>query len=129
MLGKEIEETPSWGLDLYTKKNIFYLLPESLPDATKNEFIMNSLMKAINLQRENGWNIKASCDSIIANSLSKQQRLTTTTAENAKEGKEVVLLYDSTSRKCAKALLHAIVFIEKIFINCSMEEGGGETEK
>jgi hypothetical protein len=37
-----------WGIDIYTKKNIFLVLPENLPEDDKMNWIESKLMKAIN---------------------------------------------------------------------------------
>ena len=51
ILGIDVEETLSWGIDIYTRKNIFMVLPENKDELeAKFEFIQNKLMKAINLQ-------------------------------------------------------------------------------
>lgn len=58
-LGDDVEETLSWGIDIYTRKNIFMVLSEDKEaiDAKFN-FIQNKLMKAINLQVNNLRNSK-----------------------------------------------------------------------
>jgi hypothetical protein len=55
LLGEDVEEGLSWGIDIYTRKNIFLILPENKDEIdAKFEFIQNKLMKAINLQVFNG---------------------------------------------------------------------------
>lgn len=51
ILGEDVEERLSWGIDIYTRKNIFWVLPDSRDEIDKKfDFIQNKLMKAINLQ-------------------------------------------------------------------------------
>lgn len=38
-LGQDLEETICWGIDLYTRKNIYLLLPENFSEEDKFEFI------------------------------------------------------------------------------------------
>jgi hypothetical protein len=64
-LKDDVEETLCWGLDLYTRKNVFYILPEDCTDEERNDFISNSLMKAINLQREEGYDMLRACNFIL----------------------------------------------------------------
>jgi len=46
----DVKETISWGIDIYTRKNIFFVLPKKLSQQEKLSFIQLALMKAINLQ-------------------------------------------------------------------------------
>ena len=70
-MNKEVEETLCWGIDPYTRKNIFYLLPDNLEVDMKFSFIQFSLMKALNLQKDQGWNIEIGLLYILEHSLSK----------------------------------------------------------
>lgn len=51
ILGEDVEERLSWGIDIYTRKNIYWVLPDNKEEIDKKfDFIQNKLMKAINLQ-------------------------------------------------------------------------------
>lgn len=51
ILGEDVEERLSWGIDIYTRKNIYWVLPDNKEEIdNKFDFIQNKLMKAINLQ-------------------------------------------------------------------------------
>lgn len=73
-----MKETLCWGIDLYTKKNIYYLLPEQANEESKHRFIQTSLMKSANLLENDGWEMEKVCRFIIRNSESKRSRIMTT---------------------------------------------------
>jgi hypothetical protein len=49
-VGKDVEETMSWGIDIYTRKNIIFVLPETVSEDEKFHFIQHKLLKSVNLQ-------------------------------------------------------------------------------
>lgn len=49
-LGEEVEETLCWGIDVYTRENIFYMLPLSDSELDKLNFVQHKLIKAMNFQ-------------------------------------------------------------------------------
>jgi hypothetical protein len=61
---KNVLASTCWGFDLYTRKNIFFLLSDRLDQDKKNKFI-DTLIKAMNTQRFEGWNIIKACQGII----------------------------------------------------------------
>ncbi len=58
MLNTDVEETICWGIDLYTRSNIYFSLPNTKQEpseADKQHFISMSLLKAANRLKENGF--------------------------------------------------------------------------
>lgn len=93
LLGKDVEERLSWGIDIYTRKNIFMVLPECKEEIeTKYDFIQNKLIRAINFQHENGWDMRHACEFIIER-----------TGKGCQEG-----MFDLKDREYAKILLKAL---------------------
>ncbi|KAL4503070.1 hypothetical protein ABPG72_014299 [Tetrahymena utriculariae] len=115
IIGRDVEETLCWGIDLYTKKNIFYILPERYSDEQKNMFIQFQLMKAINLQKDKGWDIIHCCNFILERSQNKKQRLEEQGAEIAEPK------FNEDSRKCAKSIIKAIKYIKKVLIDQNID--------
>ncbi|KAL4455403.1 hypothetical protein ABPG74_012555 [Tetrahymena malaccensis] len=115
VVGRDVEETLCWGIDLYTKKNIFYILPERYSDEQKNMFIQFQLMKAINLQKDKGWDIIHCCNFILERSQNKKQRLEEQDAEIAEPK------FNEDSRKCAKSIIKAIKYIKKALIDQNID--------
>lgn len=54
ILDKDVIEALTWGLDSYTRKNIFFLLHELYPVEEKHTFIEKSILKAANLLGRDG---------------------------------------------------------------------------
>ncbi|EAR85193.3 SET domain protein (macronuclear) [Tetrahymena thermophila SB210] len=103
VLGVDVKETLCWGIDQYTKKNIYYILPENEKEEIKFRFIQCSLMKAANLLENDGWEMKKVCDFIIRNSESKKSRI------NHDESKpKIKYIFSNSDRKFAKILNKAI---------------------
>ncbi|KAL4444781.1 hypothetical protein ABPG74_015989 [Tetrahymena malaccensis] len=103
VLGVDVKETLCWGIDQYTKKNIYYILPENEKEDVKFRFIQCSLMKAANLLENDGWEMKKVCDFIIRNSESKKSRI------NHDESKpKIKYIFSNSDRKFAKILNKAI---------------------
>ncbi|KAL4493614.1 hypothetical protein ABPG72_004107 [Tetrahymena utriculariae] len=103
VLGVDVKETLCWGIDQYTKKNIYYILPETEKEEIKFRFIQCSLMKAANLLENDGWEMKKVCDFIIRNSESKKSRI------NHDESKpKIKYIFSNSDRKFAKILNKAI---------------------
>ena len=111
ILGEDVEERLSWGIDIYTRKNIFFVLPENKEEIdAKFDFIQNKLMKAINLQvffkiswfigflrnfyekKENGYDMKIACNYILEKTNAKSEDT----------------MFDKGDRKYAKILLKAL---------------------
>ena len=53
-----------WGIDVYTRKNIFYLLPNNLSVFEKNE-IVDKIVKNMNFTDIEGWNLTMILEMLI----------------------------------------------------------------
>ncbi|KRX01790.1 hypothetical protein PPERSA_00163 [Pseudocohnilembus persalinus] len=75
ILNENLKESLCWGMDLYTRKNIYYVLPEEEEDFEKNQFIEQTVINAANLVGEEGWSIEKVLEFILRQApSSKRQR-------------------------------------------------------
>lgn len=58
ILGKDVSLRQCWGVDFYSRKNLFHLLPRLLQVHQKGLIIDNAL-RELNFQGNNGWNVIA----------------------------------------------------------------------
>ena len=64
-LGTDLREQPVWGIDCYTRRNVELAIGGT--PASAKAFIEQALLPAINaVPRENGWDMVAACDQILA---------------------------------------------------------------
>ena len=56
ILGKDVSLRQCWGVDFYSRKNLFHLLPRHLTVPQKGLIIDNAL-RELNFQGANGWNV------------------------------------------------------------------------
>eukprot|EP00924_Labyrinthula_sp_SR-Ha-C_P007742 snap_masked-scaffold_28-processed-gene-2.8-mRNA-1 protein AED:0.48 eAED:0.48 QI:0/-1/0/1/-1/1/1/0/1607 len=71
-----VEEKICWGIDCWTRKNISLVLEMIGFDSIHiNGFIESILLKVLNEQGENGWDICLSLDALLAQVLSKKETL------------------------------------------------------
>ena len=66
----DVEERYSWGIDLYTYRNLLYILPENFDTDSQHykDFIEKTLILAINKLGNNGNKISNACFYIVNNS-------------------------------------------------------------
>ncbi|EGR30374.1 SET domain protein, partial [Ichthyophthirius multifiliis] len=96
IIDQDVQETLCWGIDLYTKKNLHYILHENECDIKKHNFIQRSLLKAANLCGNNGWDMQKVCEFIIQNSKKKDE-------ENNKD-----YIFNNQDRKFSKVILKTL---------------------
>ncbi|EGR33923.1 SET domain protein, partial [Ichthyophthirius multifiliis] len=112
IIGQDVEENVSWGIDLYTKKNIFYVINECASDKDKNQFIQFQLLKAVNLLKENGWDIQKVCQFIIDNSQKKCQ-----IGQDYRN-----YLFSNQDKKFSKCILNCILFMQQEVISKNLDK-------
>jgi hypothetical protein len=57
--GKDLRVQLCWGIDYYTQKNLFDCIPSYISIEDKHKFVGLQLIKCLNWQGDQGWNIKA----------------------------------------------------------------------
>lgn len=55
-LGQEVSLRQCWGIDFYSRKNLFHLLPKELSHRQR-ALIIDNIVRELNFQGHNGWNI------------------------------------------------------------------------
>jgi len=101
-------------------------------------------MKAINLQRDKGWDLLHSCEFILGNSETKLERIRRNSEEEMKKKEKKnknqsindsigtpssanqssgagsnEFMFTSLERKCAKSIIKAMLYVKKSFIDTS----------
>ena len=103
LLDVDVKEAISWGIDLYTRKNIFHLLHETHSTNDKHRFIETTILKAANLCGNSGYFVHRVLDFILAHSKRKCD------AENDE------VFFSNQDRKYAKLL-------KKVLLAAGLEE-------
>ncbi|CAD8155749.1 unnamed protein product [Paramecium pentaurelia] len=87
----DVEETPCWGIDAYTRKVIMNILPLNYDETQKNKF-MEKLLLAINRpsDKENAYDMRLACDYIIKESKLMSSHYNQEDRKMAKQIKKVI---------------------------------------
>ena len=64
-LEKDVVLKYSWGIDLYTFRNLINFIPFNITDKVKSLFIEKILIPELSNNTVNGWNIKLSLDNLL----------------------------------------------------------------
>ena len=116
----DVEERYSWGIDLYTYRNLLYIFPENFDSDSQyyKDFIEKTLILAINKLGNNGNKITNACYYIINNS-----SLYSNTDYNL--AKHLLNLFQS-SKTCEQLFNNA--YCKGIGIFCKKKEGIKQNE-
>jgi hypothetical protein len=61
---EDIAIRQTWGIDFYSRKNMFHLLPPTLKNKEKG-LILDQILRFLNFQNHNGWNILKAAKKIL----------------------------------------------------------------
>ena len=62
----QISLRQTWGIDFYSRKNLFHFLPKNL-ETNQKALIIDDIVRQLNFQGHNGWNILKAAKKILEN--------------------------------------------------------------
>lgn len=66
ILGKDVIAKYSWGIDLFTYRNLINFLPCNISEYVKSKYIEKVLIPELSNINENGWNIKLAIENLVS---------------------------------------------------------------